>query len=127
MLPLLTLLLLLGLLPVPGMLLGLSRRNWELFWSCLAVSDGFSLVRDLLMGKWGWAALDAVFMAAALWNWHDEPRKRGREKTSLLIGEKSRALRNAIVRTLRQSAKPRPVLRPVPGGALAECKVSCYS
>jgi membrane protein implicated in regulation of membrane protease activity len=71
----------------------------------------------------GWALygsriLAAVFavlavLAAWLW-WRGDRRKR---KGAALIGAKSRALRDAIVRRAREAARPRPVLRPAPGGA----------
>jgi hypothetical protein len=48
----------------------------------------------------------------AWWLW----RNRKRDRAASLIGEKTRALRDALVRRAREAAKPRPVLRPQPGG-----------
>jgi thiol:disulfide interchange protein len=52
-------------------------------------------------------------VGAVIW-WH---RRKKRRRAAALLGAKSRALRDALVRRARQSARPRPVLRPVPGGA----------
>jgi uncharacterized membrane protein YccC len=60
------------------------------------------------------AALSAaglVITLALLW-W----RKR-RDKIKAALGAKSRALREALVRRVRESAVPSPVLRPSLGGA----------
>jgi hypothetical protein len=52
-------------------------------------------------------------LAAFMW-WLSRRRRRRAPK---LAGAKSRALLAAVVAKLRESLKPRPVLRPVPGGA----------
>lgn len=57
----------------------------------------------------------AVFLTVgalvALWIWW---RRKKRRSVSALLGAKSRALRDALVRRAREVAKPRPVRRPVP-------------
>lgn len=59
----------------------------------------------------------AVCAAANVWNWWDCRRKKRRKRAPRAYGAKSRALIAAIVAKARAAAKPRPVLRPVPGGA----------
>lgn len=61
---------------------------------------------------WNWAAGSGISLIAGLafWWW----RRKKRRKAAALVGAKSRALRDAIVRKAREVARPRPVLRPVP-------------
>jgi len=58
----------------------------------------------------------ASFVIALIVRWWN---RRKRRNAAALIGAKSRALRDALVRKVRESATPRPVLRPVPQGASA--------
>ena len=58
------------------------------------------------------AAVSAVFGAVMWWL-----NRRRRDRARKLTGAKSKALRDALVRQVRENARPRPVLRPVPGGA----------
>lgn len=53
----------------------------------------------------------SALIAAALWWW----RRKGKRAVQLL-GAKSRARRDALVRRARELARPRPVLSPAPGG-----------
>lgn len=52
-------------------------------------------------------------IALAIWWW----RKRRRDRAPKFAGAKSRARIAALVATLRESLRPRPILRPQPGGA----------
>lgn len=52
--------------------------------------------------------------ALALWLWL---RRKNRGKAAKLLGAKSRAVRDAIVRKARESARPSPVLKPSLRGA----------
>ena len=54
-----------------------------------------------------------IILAVFLW-WLSRRRRRRAPKPA---GYKARALIAAIVRKAREAARPRPVLRPVPGGA----------
>jgi len=54
-----------------------------------------------------------ALIAALAWWW----RRRKRRRAARLIGARSRALLAAVVARMRETAKPRPVLRPSPGGA----------
>ena len=57
----------------------------------------------------------SLIIAAVLW-WLS---RRRRKRAPKLAGAKSRALLAAVVRTMRERSKPRPVFRPAPGGARA--------
>lgn len=56
----------------------------------------------------------SALAAIAYWWWK---RRKRRDRAPRAYGAKSRALIAALVRKAREAAKPRPVLRPVPGGA----------
>ncbi len=68
-------------------------------------------------GRWEWAGWMGVcavingFMCRNHWN------RRKRKRAAALAGAKSRARIAALVARVRQTVKPRKVLRPVPGGA----------
>lgn len=59
------------------------------------------------------AAVASTVVAAICW-WLS---RRKRKRSAKLTGAKSRALLAAVVARMREVAKPRSVLRPVPGGA----------
>jgi hypothetical protein len=70
---------------------------------------------DLILLAWLPALLGALNLAIALFlYWFN---RRRRDKAKALLGAKSKALRDALVRKQRELARPRPVLRPAPGGA----------
>jgi hypothetical protein len=108
---------LLGLLLAPvaasmwrsiGRLFGF-RINVITSWISGCAGGGISCLFDQ---DWWWLAgcsLSAL-VALAIWWW----RRKKRRNVAALIGAKSRALRDAIVRKAREVARPRPVLRPVP-------------
>ena len=76
---------------------------------------GFTLfaAQDALRQSWLHFVVDGTFAAFYAWQWYRKDRRKVRD----VLGAKSRALRDALVRKAREVAKPRPVLRPVPGGA----------
>ena len=80
-----------------------------------AASAGVEVAISLSAGLWLPAACAGgnLLVAAVFWWW----RRKKRRSVTVLLGEKSRLLRAALVRRMRESARPRPVLRPVPGGA----------
>lgn len=113
-------------LALPWMLAGGSficcriiRRGWrglgpELIIFGVAVAIAFA-VTPAPPTSWGavaGAGVTAVIGAAILW-W----QRRKRRPVAAVIGEKSRAIRDALVRRARGAARPRPALRPVPVGA----------
>jgi len=73
---------------------------------------------NLAWGIWPLVAffgVSALVIAYLLFRWWRRNRKKRR--ASLALGAKALALRASLVRKMRESARPRPVLRPVPGGA----------
>lgn len=80
---------------------------------------GFSLwcATALMAGSPGLAVFYGVLAAlSALAWWHDR-RRRGRKRALRSLGAKSAALIAELCRKARESARPRQMLRPVPGGA----------
>jgi hypothetical protein len=88
-------------------------------WWRLPLSLGMSacgcLIGAASVRNWPSVVISVGYIAAAVVIWHR--RNRRRRRTAALIGAKSRALRDAMVRRVRETAQPRPVLRPVPQGA----------
>ena len=69
------------------------------------------LAGDIVTRQWGAVVLDVVVIGVIAWQWW----RRGRGKRAAkILGAKSRALRDALVRKVRESARPRPGLQPVP-------------
>lgn len=84
-------------------------------------SDGLGAIANGLMIP-AWTLLHVYWLAgfsafAALmfaWDWWR--RRKRRKRSPKALGAKSRALIAALVRKVRENAKPRPLLRPLPGG-----------
>lgn len=72
---------------------------------------------EMAAGEWGWGLWTAVCAVANGVMWWNSRNRRRRKRAAALIGAKSRAVRDALVRKVRERATPRRVLRPVPGGA----------
>lgn len=66
-------------------------------------------------GYWAYASGAGLSAAIALVIWYR--KRRGRKRAGSVLGAKSRALIAALVSRAREAGTPRPVLRPVPGGA----------
>jgi hypothetical protein len=64
---------------------------------------------DRIWVEW---AIGSGWMLAGFLLWHH--RRRKRRRALALLGAKSRALRDAIVRRMRRERQPRRVLRPHP-------------
>lgn len=78
-------------------------------------AGGGTVVSLVFLRDWPWLTGSAASLLVALairW-WRSSKRRRA----AALLGAKSRALRDTIVRRAREAAQPRPVLRPLPGGA----------
>jgi membrane protein implicated in regulation of membrane protease activity len=97
-----------------GMLLG-----WRLYGPGIAALGwALFIVSDVMRGSWLTIPLDAVLMVLDAWLWWREYRKRKDRRRALeAIGDKTRRLRDALVRRAREAARPSPVLRPSLGGA----------
>jgi len=87
------------------------RIAWP--WLNAAVWD---VVIDVIDAQWLCAAVSVASagIALAIWWWR---KRKDRKRALKAYGAKSRARLVALVRKARESARPRPVLRPVPGGA----------
>jgi hypothetical protein len=79
---------------------------------CAAANLAFG-VSNLASGSWPWAIASFAVAAWCGWDWW----RRNRRRAPRLIGAKARALIAALVKAMRESLRPRPVLRPLPGGA----------
>lgn len=66
-------------------------------------------------GSWQIVLIGAAQIGVGIWL--HRRRRRKRRRAAGLLGAKSRALRDAMVRKVRETAQPRRVLRPVPQGA----------
>ena len=95
------------------------KRQWRLQRRLLAVAGllyGAAGVADLVASMWQLALIDGAVVALIVWAiWLD--RRRRRDRARRVLGEKSRARVRALVASMREAAKPRHALRPVPGGA----------
>lgn len=67
-------------------------------------------------GDWTPAAISAAHVAFGLWLWWRD-RRKGRRNAVGIAGYKAKAILAALARKARETAWPRPVLRPAPGGA----------
>jgi hypothetical protein len=87
------------------------RRPWNFYagWISSALPGGFIF---LIFGPRAWAAGSAANISLAAFLWWLSRRRRKRAPRS--YGAKSRALIAAMVARMRESLRPRPVLRPAP-------------
>jgi O-antigen/teichoic acid export membrane protein len=102
--------------------LGTARRSEDLGQAMhllYAAGMGLWSAAWLMAGDWGLAALYGVIAVANAWSWwYGRRKRRKRRKRSVrAMGAKSLALLAELCRKARESARPRPMLRPVPGGA----------
>jgi len=112
---------LIGLLLPPGgsATLGLILRQRVpsgTFFASWCTGAGFPMVANIGGHNWGMASCEGASLAAgiAAWLWW---RHRRRNRAPKTYGAKTKAIIAAMVRRAREAAQPRPVLRPVPGGA----------
>lgn len=68
-----------------------------------------------LSRNWPGAALNFIAVAVNAWLWFRRRKRRNRALKAL--GSKARARLTVMLRKVREFFVPRPVLRPVPGGA----------
>lgn len=82
------------------------------FWTAGGVGVAVS---GVFAGHWAGVVIGAVQVAIGVWLWRRG--RRGRRRAPRAYGAKSRALVAVLVAKARDAARPRPVLRPVPGAA----------
>jgi O-antigen/teichoic acid export membrane protein len=83
--------------------------------ACVTVADVLLVVFWVIRGNAAAAMILLLVAAANAWAWWYWWRRRKKRRRALaLLGAKSRALRDAIVRRMRQEHQPRRVLRPHP-------------
>jgi hypothetical protein len=85
------------------------------YWGSWLTASVTTLAEQALAGDLPAAlvGIASTVFAVIMW-WLSRRRKRRAPK---LAGAKSKALLAAIVARMRETLKPRPILRPVPGGA----------
>ncbi len=94
------------------------RPLLALWWfGSLTVFDTAMAALALVEARWALAAVFTACALAAAYEWRKHWRNRKRKRAAALAGAKSRARIAALVARVREAAKPRRVLRPVPGGA----------
>jgi hypothetical protein len=117
-----------------------AHEIWNLMWAAWAVlfaadmtafltgrrqlSDVLEIAGDVVYAAvtlwaflnhwWVNAAIGVAVMAFLAWR---DRRRRRRKRGAASLGAKSRALRAALVRRMRETGKPRPVLQPAPRSA----------
>lgn len=84
-------------------------------WTAGGVGVVLTLAHAGARAHWPGMALGAAHVAFGAWLWRRGGR--GRRRAPRAYGAKSRALVAAVVAKARDAARPRPVLRPVPGAA----------
>jgi hypothetical protein len=92
-------------------------RTSHTFWGAWINASSWVIVSSALTGDRPYIAAAAANFLFGLVMWWLSRRRR--KRSPKLAGAKSRARLASLVRSMRERAKPRPVLRPVPGGARA--------
>lgn len=95
--------------------LPLRRMPAAAFWGRAAWMVPIAAGVDAIRRQWWPVGGEGIaeLIVLALWWWHS--RRKGRKRAASLLGAKSRALRDALVKRARELARPRAVL--APGGA----------
>ena len=92
-----------------GLIRPVSARSYRAaMWITAAIG---CVIGDALLGAWLAMVLAVVnlIIGIALWWW----RRKGRKRAAALLGAKSRAIRDAIVKRAKDASRgARPVLRP---------------
>ena len=83
-------------------------------WFC---GCGGLLLANSITWDWRIAVCAGASLAAGIAAWLYWRHRGRKDRTASLASAKGRAIIAALVRRAREAAQPRPVLRPVPGGA----------
>ncbi len=94
------------------------RRSWHIWWHYIlwlsvmgiGINAALSLIPGQRVGAAG--AIVAELAWLAIWLWHHTRTRR--KRAAELLGAKTKALRDKVVRKAREALQPRPVLQPVP-------------
>lgn len=81
------------------------RGKMDTYWVLFAAANFLALIPDVADGYWYFIPLNAVMFVYCLRQWWKR-RKDKRKRVMALIGAKSRALRDALVRKMRQLRIP---------------------
>ena len=81
-----------------------------------AIVSVLAAVYNMLEGEPLVAGLFAVSAVWLAWEWWRKRKRKRRDPAARTLGAKSKARLAALVAKARGAARPRPVLRPVPGG-----------
>lgn len=82
-----------------------------------AIANALVAVAMAALHAYPLAGFFALAAALFAWAWWRKRKRKRRKRSPKALGAKSRALIAALVRRAREAARPRPVLRPQPGGA----------
>ena len=91
--------------------LGTSRAAFGETWTC---GGAGVVLTGAGFGQWLEIVIGLAQVAIGIWLWRRG--RRGRRRAPRAYGAKSRALVAVLVAKARDAARPRPALRPVPGG-----------
>lgn len=91
------------------------RGRFEVGDGLMALAAILGTFSNILWGDWRSAAFCAVTAAWFGWCWWR--RRKDRRRSLQRAGYKTRAVLARLARKAREAAQPRPLLRPVPGGA----------
>jgi hypothetical protein len=78
------------------------------------IANAGLFIAGLITGHTAWAGFNGGAAVTGAWLWWNRRRKRPRRSPSML-SVKYRHVRDAMVRTMRERSRPRPVFRPAPG------------
>jgi hypothetical protein len=85
-------------------------------WALLAGANAVDVIRKIITGDMGGAVIAVLIMVWCAIMARSSWRRRKRRNVLAALGAKSLARLAALVRRAREAARPRPVLRPQPGG-----------
>lgn len=85
--------------------IALAIRRSDTCWLLFAAANLLALIADITGWYWYFIPVNAILFVYCLWQWWKR-RKDKRKRAMALTGAKSRALRDALVRKMRQLRIP---------------------